>query len=264
MKVQVLLSCMNEVDTSIVGRSNIQSDVVVVNQCGTDSTREFTFKNNKGEECRCKFINTTQRGLSNSRNLALKNAWNDICILCDDDEVFKDDYPEKIIMSYNGNPGYQLLFFEIGNRANGKTGYRKRIEINRRKSLAICSVQISFLRKAVIDSNIVFNPKFGAGVTQAGGEEHIFLYDCFKHGLKGLNVPIEISSLNENSSSTWWRGISREYLIDEGQVLRQLFGLFGGLAASTLFIIKKRDMIRTKLDLVAAYKAILRGVFRKD
>ena len=93
MTLNLLIACMHEKDTSIIKRSNVQSDVVVVNQCDHDSVEEFDFLNKKGITCHAKFINTTERGLSRSRNMAIENAQKaDVCYICDDDEYLVDDY----------------------------------------------------------------------------------------------------------------------------------------------------------------------------
>lgn len=69
MKLMVLISYMHRTDTGIISESNVQTDSVVVNQCDRDSIEDFDFKNKKGRTCHVKFIDTTERGLSNSRNL---------------------------------------------------------------------------------------------------------------------------------------------------------------------------------------------------
>ena len=43
MTFNILISCMHQKDASIIKRSNIQSDVVVVNQCDHDSIEEYDF-----------------------------------------------------------------------------------------------------------------------------------------------------------------------------------------------------------------------------
>ena len=48
MKINVLISCMHEKDTNIIQRSNIQTDVVVVNQCDKDCIEEWDFINKQG------------------------------------------------------------------------------------------------------------------------------------------------------------------------------------------------------------------------
>ena len=52
---------MHQHDKSILTKSNVQSDVVVVNQCDTDSVEEFDFVNKYGQTKHCIFVSTTQR-----------------------------------------------------------------------------------------------------------------------------------------------------------------------------------------------------------
>ena len=69
----------------------MQSDAVVVNQCNSDGKTLLKYK---GYDIL--WIDSTERGLSRSRNMALKNADGEICILCDDDEKMTEGYPELI------------------------------------------------------------------------------------------------------------------------------------------------------------------------
>ena len=80
MKVEVLVSCLNQKDSSLVKKLNIQSDAVVINQNNENSYSELNYKNNI-----VKYVTSDERGLTKSRNLALTYASKDICILCDDD-----------------------------------------------------------------------------------------------------------------------------------------------------------------------------------
>lgn len=91
MQLEVLISCMNQKDTSIVQRSKLSGDVLIINQCEKEVQEQIYIGNQ-----RIRMVSTKQRGLSNSRNLAIHLSDRDICLLCDDDEVLK-----KII--------YQLL-----------------------------------------------------------------------------------------------------------------------------------------------------------
>lgn len=113
MTFNILISCMHQADTSIIERSNVQSDVVVVNQCDHDSVEEFDFVNKKGKTCHAKFICTTERGLSKSRNMAIRNAWGDVCQICDDDEWLADNGEEVILRAYAENPDAALIAFSL-------------------------------------------------------------------------------------------------------------------------------------------------------
>ena len=47
MTLNILISCMHQ-DKNIIERSNVQSDVVVINQCNENKREEFTFTNKNG------------------------------------------------------------------------------------------------------------------------------------------------------------------------------------------------------------------------
>lgn len=261
MTVQVLISCMHQKDASIIRRSNIQSDVVVINQCNEDRREDFTFRNRKGEECKAIVIYTIERGLSRSRNMALSLATGDICVISDDDESFTDDYVDRICEAYRQYPEYGVIYFEIGNRLNGKRGYRKDMVVTKFKTLPLCSVQITFKRLEIEHRNIRFNPDFGAGVSLAGGEEHLFMFECIDKGIKCRNYPYEMAKLDLDSASTWRLGYSRAFMVDEGKVLKALFGKTIASVVALRFLWRKRKWIAANDSVRGACKSIYKGIW---
>ena len=79
MDVQVLVAAMNQDDYSILDKLNIQSDVIVGNQCEHNSIKEFEYKGYKAV-----FLNFAERGVGLNRNNALMRAAGDICLFADD------------------------------------------------------------------------------------------------------------------------------------------------------------------------------------
>ena len=61
MRLEVLISCMNQTDLSIVEKSQLTGDVLIINQAETDSCVEVNHDNQ-----RVRMITTKARGLSNS------------------------------------------------------------------------------------------------------------------------------------------------------------------------------------------------------
>lgn len=264
MKIEVLLSCMNRTDIeSLVESSNIQTDVVVVNQTDHNSHEVKFFLNKDGEKCQINVFNTTERGLSRSRNVALKNAKGDICIVCDDDERFEDDYHKMIIENYKKHNGYSVLCFEVRNRRRGRNiGIFEEKRLNRLTIFKICSVQITFLREAVQKHNIHFNVNLGAGVTKAGGEEHKFLKDCLTAGLKIINIPQYLTAIDD-SESTWWKGFSREYFFDKGQSSRLTMGLPLAMIYAVYTLVFKHKDYKQNCSFAQAASSLYRGIFTK-
>ena len=82
MTLQVLLSAMHLADESYLDTLHVVSDAVVINQCDRTGRRDIQ-RTVSGHEQQVCYIESTQRGLSVSRNMAIRNAKADICILCD-------------------------------------------------------------------------------------------------------------------------------------------------------------------------------------
>ena len=108
VKFQVLVSTMNQKDKSLLSRMNLCSDAIVINQSNNNSVETIQWN----DFC-VKWINTTEHGLSKSRNMAIRNADADICLLADDDEILADGYVELIKNTFQTNPHASIISFKV-------------------------------------------------------------------------------------------------------------------------------------------------------
>ena len=111
MKVEVLVSCMNQRDRELVAKSRITTDVLIINQASEEKAEEY-FENGR----RVRMLTTRERGLSRSRNMALKYAQGDICVLCDDDEIFANNYKGNILKSFEKVRDADIIAFDVVNK----------------------------------------------------------------------------------------------------------------------------------------------------
>ena len=157
MRLEVLISCMNQTDLSIVEKSQLTGDVLIINQAETDGCVEVNHDN----QC-VRMITTKARGLSNSRNLAIHLSKGDICLLCDDDEVFETDYESTILKHFERLSEADIIAFDVTNK---KTRLKSDIQrVRWLKSLRLSSVQLAFRRNRVIEKAILFDPNMGGAV----------------------------------------------------------------------------------------------------
>ena len=242
MKLEVLISCMHQKDASIINRSNIQSDVLIINQCDEEKTEEFLFKNNKGKDCKCRIIYTKERGLSRSRNMALRNATGDICLVCDDDEVLESDYVENIIEAFEDNKNKDIIAFRLN---HPKKNYpMKPYNVGLLGSAKIGSVQIAF-RKSKIYNKVWFCEKMGSGTGNGGGEENKFLVDCIRKRLKIMYVPALIGSVAQ-TQSMWFNGYTEKYWVNRGWVAKMIYGpILGYIYLWYTLIIRSKKVDKT-------------------
>jgi glycosyltransferase involved in cell wall biosynthesis len=110
--IQVLIATMfkkNKIEIiQLLENMNIDSDCVIINQCDTDNIEQVNYKKHS-----IQVINSTERGLSKSRNLALQHASADIVVIADDDMRYIDGYAQIIINAYNTHPNDDILTFKV-------------------------------------------------------------------------------------------------------------------------------------------------------
>ena len=248
MNLEVLLSCMYQADTSLVETSKITSQVLLINQC--DQNTEFASQ-------RIRMISTTERGLSNSRNMALKYAVGEICILCDNDEIFEDNYETVICKAFERLPDADIIAFSIENKI---TKLPDRIQkIGKWKSLRIDSRQIAFRREPVLKSGVRFDPLMGAGSGNGAGEENLFLINCLKSGLTIYYVPETVAKLRENES-TWFSGYNEMFFYQRGGATRYMLGFGIAFLYGIYYVFCKRALYQKEIRSLNAFRALCRGI----
>lgn len=258
MKVCVLLSCMNQKDMSIVQKSNIQTDAVIINQCDRNSIEYFMFKNNKGILCNVYFINTIERGLSKSRNLAMQYAQSDICLICDDDEYLSDNYEDIISSAHQEMANVAVIAFAFI-RKNVKSSFPvKKRKMGLIQICKICSIQITFKMSMIQNKNIIFDEKMGSGTKNGGGEEIKFMYDCHRKGLELYCFPQVITTLNEGDS-IWFKGYTMDFFTNWGWSSRRIFGPIKSICYIFYVVIFKHSLYKENYSLMCVLKAMMQG-----
>ena len=250
----VLLSCMHEKDYEIIRRSNINSNCVIINQCNKNSKERITIENNKN----CLWINSLERGLSKSRNMAISNAKADICLIADDDEIFVNAIESIILEAYKKIPQADIIVFDIKN-------YRKNIrnkifKFKRLQLLRVSSVQITFKKKLIKKNNIKFDVKLGAGTGNGAGEENKFLLDAYDKGLQIYHYPVNIAELKENNESTWFKGYNEDYFYKRGASTRYILGFWLSCAYAVYFLIFKYGEYKNNISFINAGLKLFKGI----
>lgn len=216
MKTQILLSTMHQQDTDIVKKINANTDMIMVNQC---QNNDITVS--ECEEFQIVKIDSDERGLSKSRNLALDNATADICILCDDDVVYKDGINEKIVEAFEKLPMADIIVFDYVYHKDSMTKLKSNIKKMGKTPFykTYGSVQIAFKLSSIKENNIRFNEWFGTGSEYFNmGEDVVFLRECRKKKLKIYRYPLVIADVFFDKSS-WFVGYNQKYFFDVGAQL---------------------------------------------
>ena len=214
--IEVMIATMHQTDLSILERCNIQTPCLVVNQC--DKTDYIEEERDYGL---VRMISSTERGLSRSRNTALKNSHADICVICDDDIAYRHGYKEVICSAFTSIPNADVIVFNI-NSLNPEIRPQERLfkKIQRiPKYKTYSSVHIAFRRSSILDHGIEFDKRFGTGSGMyTMGEDSLFFTKIHKAKLKAYTYPAVIADLS-SETSTWFKGYNKKYFYDVGAFL---------------------------------------------
>ena len=253
MNLDVLMSCMHQRDDTLVRKSGLTGNVVVINQCDRDGFEEYPTAHGTA-----RIYSVTQRGLTKSRNMAVSRSEPDISLLCDDDEQFVPDYEGKILSAYDQLPEADVIIFKIGNRPASFPDRIMRLRFP--KTMKVSSWQISFRRARILDAGVRFDELMGAGTGNGAEEELKFLTDCEKAGLRIYYVPALIASVAQ-TESTWFHGYTETFFENRGATTRYILGPCLAALYAVYFVIRKRSLYRDSISPGKALRATFRGIW---
>ncbi len=138
-------------------------------------------------------------GLCRNRNIALRHATQDICIIADDDLAYTPEDLAKIRNAYDNRENADMILFKYRSKICPKDSYpkgeRDLKNFHRIHNYYPVSFEITFRREAILKSGISFNEEMGLGAGfVCAGEEAIFLRDAIRAGLNCRFVPQSITT----------------------------------------------------------------------
>lgn len=174
--LEILIATMNRNSLDFLDdmfrRADIsQCHVLIINQ----TTQDILLESNKPN---IRVINSFEKGLSKSRNLAIQNAMGDICLLADDDIIYLEGFNQTILQSYSSNKKADLITFKtLSTESIPYSNYPR--ELGKLGSFCkyVLSIELSFKLKSIVDAKVRFNENFGLGATYMDSENYVFLKD---------------------------------------------------------------------------------------
>lgn len=193
-------------------------NVLIVNQT-TEGKELLSSYNN------IRVVNSFEKGLSKSRNLAVVNAKHKIGIVADDDLVFLEGFDEKVTKGFNHFPDATAIKFitvSFEGRPFRKYPEMPLSELSDLQLLNSSSVEMVFNVEKLRSSGKRFNENFGLGAFFPLGEEPILLNELHHSGWQVSHFPETIVSHSEDNNSGNI-SLMENYRI-RGAYLAQIFG----------------------------------------
>lgn len=195
--------------------SNFQ--ILVINQTEKEKILISSYPN-------VRVINSFEKGLSKSRNLALDNCTGKILVIADDDIVYQEGFTAKIITAYNKfQEAVAIHFCAVNSNWNFIKKYSPISigDLNTFDIFNVSSIEMT-LNKAILDSvGIRFDENFGLGSPFEMGEEAVFLFDL-KRKNKQLVYEPQIIVKHEALTTSNKKNLVERYYI-QGALLTRIF-----------------------------------------
>lgn len=251
-KTEILLSCMFLSDSKeMIKRSHITSDTVIINQCDEENYKEENICN-----ALLRTFSVTDRGLTKSRNLAISKSQADICIICDDDEIFNEGYEKAVSSAYDALPDADVIIFDMVDRPLKWGNSIKRLGYI--DLMSVSSWQITFRREKLLASGVLFDENMGAGSGNGAEEEFRFLTQCRKAKLRIYHYPFRLASVAQ-TQSTWFKGFDEEFFVNRGNTTRYIMGLPLSVLYAAYYAFAKRKQL-SGMSMLRAFSYTVKGI----
>lgn len=251
-KTEILLSCMFLSDSKeMIKRSHITSDTVIINQCDEENYKEENICN-----ALLRTFSVTDRGLTKSRNLAISKSQADICIICDDDEIFNEGYEKAVSSAYDALPDADIIIFDMVDRPLKWGNSIKKLSYI--DLMSVSSWQITFRREKLLASGVLFDENMGAGSGNGAEEEFRFLTQCRKAKLRIYHYPFRLASVAQ-TQSTWFKGFDEEFFVNRGNTTRYIMGLPLSVIYAAYYAFAKRKQL-SGMSMLRAFSYTVKGI----
>jgi glycosyltransferase involved in cell wall biosynthesis len=206
--LEILISTMRKTTLSFLSemfsQSNyLDSNILIINQTNEGELLVSDFEN-------IRVINSCEKGLPQSRNIALENASGAICLIADDDIKYVKNFNKIILTAFNKHPNADIITFQMNNDEGQLfRDYQDIIKHNKDTIYTANSVVIAFRLKS-IKEHVSFNPYFGLGAKFQVGDEYVFLRNSLK---AGLSIYFESKVILTHSKLSSGQDVSSDRLI---------------------------------------------------
>ncbi len=254
MKIQVLVSAVEQNMAALVEKMNISTPAVVVNQCDSYGYEEME---HNGAKIQC--FSMPERGVGLSRNTALLHADAEVCLFSDEDITLTGDYAKEMEKAYREIPDADMILFNVKVSPKRKTYCNTDIHrVNYRNYGRYPAYSISGKLDSLRRANVGYSLLFGGGARDSNGEDSLFLRDCLRAGLHIYTHTICIGEEKERES-TWFHGYTQKFFHDRGVLYHFLYGKLAKPLAWRFLWVHRQEMCR-EISVGEAYRLMKDGI----
>ena len=258
-RIEILVAAVGKDGFKLPSKMNIETDAIIVNQCGKYGFDEFDYKGS-----RIKVFDCDEKGVGLSRNTALLRTDHEFMQFCDEDIVLEEGYSKKVEAEFDAHPEADIIMFNVqaaaGRETYHNTEFGRVTQLNYGRYPAYAIIGRT---EAIHESGATFSLLFGGGAKYSNGEDSLFLHDCLKKRLRIYKSPVAIGHEISERPSTWFKGYNDKFFYDRGVLYRYLYGAFAGLMGFR-FLYKNRNTMCREIPFKRAYELLRSGIKNRE
>lgn len=206
---------------------------------------------------RFSIINDNGKGLSRSRNLAIRHCPTRYMLLCDNDVRLLPRFEQHILAAIEKHPDSASITFKV--RTPSGTDFKNyrtdSFPHNKLTACKACSIEIVVDREQI--GSVRFDEKFGLGAAYPVGEENIFLSDLLSCRKSVIYYPEYICEHAEFSSGAL---LDKNAYFLRGKVFLRIFGKKGLVVGALFWCKKEKFRLNSMQKLAAFFSSYLKGL----
>ena len=176
VQLEILIATMNRTNLDFLKSMFSKNDftdlhLLIINQTTPGTELVSTHDN-------IRVINSYEKGISKSRNLALANAQGKYCLITDDDVLFETNFDERIISGHQNLNAEIITFQTRTTKGRPYWSYPQNGDLSKSLLSKVLSIEISFKREQIQKAQITFNELFGLGAEFEDSESYLFLREA--------------------------------------------------------------------------------------
>ncbi|MBC3216073.1 glycosyltransferase family A protein [Serratia fonticola] len=246
MKAELLISTCNDRISGLLDlvKKTAQENsigVLIVHQVFDDKINQDyqpIYSKIKGLSENVRIIKMNRKGLSASRNEALKNSIGKYLLICDDDVDISISGILSVCNEFDAKPDADIIFTQVLTPEGEYFKKYKDVNNENLYTLAgISSIEICLKRESFIRSKLQYDERFGLGAEYPSCEEFILLTDAYKSGLSMKRTRINVMTHPKESSG---KQLTNDAILRaKGAAFCRVYGMKKGYLITIIFFIKK-------------------------
>jgi hypothetical protein len=189
-------------------------------------------------------IESSETGVTKSRNKVLANTTTELLVFADDDASISATGLTDVLEFFSNHPECDLVTaMTVNEKGQPRKSYpKKATKLSLFNSAKVGTIEMVLRVESARSRGVTFDENFGAGALNKLGDEYIFISDLLKRGGQGVFLPIVLASHpDESSGANQSESESEGDLEARAKVFSRVFGWKSPMIRAVFYLRRRQN-----------------------